>query len=864
MKKIKIIFPFFLIILLLVVSSCSSPDTEETKKVISISFDTGNVEENVSIDAFKISDVSMIIAYDNNTVETKPLTLDMLSETEKAKLQTEGFHTITVSYQGCSNSFSVTLKSDTYTVTFVTFDNLEIKKTFKKGEEVTSPELEEVTGYSFISWDKELSSIDKDETVKAIYMINTYTVKFVDEENKLLKEEVVEYNESATAPSAPLKEGYTFVSWDKDYTNVEEDITVKAIYEKSEYTVRFVDEENNLLKEEVVEYNESATAPNAPLKEGYTFISWDKDYKNVKSDLRIKPVYQKNDQELKGIKVVPTHVNIDPMKDSGNAGVYLVRKGINPNLTSAGGTTEGSSLAYWSKLAINYNSNGYYEIVSIMAVGNSDYQEEYTNADFKIVFYSSCASEAMAEAFEKAYVGQKIVFTNIDLETGELKSGAEILFVEETIEATEVSIAYITLKGTVDGKITLAYVLTPANSNTEVIWESSDETIATVTDGIVSLLKEGTVRIRAIAGTASDEVEITVAKRVESNYKSLDGNIASGYVYTNYDKVDDLLFDTLDIIYCAFLLVDPDGTFFSGASKSTNEKYLNRMTTYILPKAKEKGCYSVFSIGGGGQSDSFSDIAASALLRKVFINNIIEVINTYGFDGVDIDWEVPKAAEKANFTLLMKELYAAVKANNPNHLVTAAIGGGKWQPPCYDLVNSQQYMDYINMMTYGMVNEAGRSHCALHKSTTFADITNKIGKTLGSCSIEESVVIYNSYGIPNNKIIIGLSFYGMKQKRTYDSTSSTWSAWVADGTSSYTALKNLIGNGYTEHYDTYVGAPYIINDAKTSVIFYDNPRSIKEKCEYVIAEGLAGVMYWQNGQDTTGDLLTAIKESFNK
>ena len=89
------------------------------------------------------------------------------------------------------------------------------------------------------------------------------------------------------------------------------------------------------------------------------------------------------------------------------------------------------------------------------------------------------------------------------------------------------------------------------------------------------------------------------------------------------------------------------------------------------------------------------------------------MINLYGFDGVDIDWETPLSEEATSFTNMMRVIYEKVKANNPNHLVTAAIAGGMWQPPRYDLVNSHQYLDYINMMTYGMVSNNGYYQNAL-------------------------------------------------------------------------------------------------------------------------------------------------------
>ena len=47
----------------------------------------------------------------------------------------------------------------------------------------------------------------------------TYTVTFVDWNGTVLKTETVEEGASAIAPSNPTRDGYTFVGWNKGFTN---------------------------------------------------------------------------------------------------------------------------------------------------------------------------------------------------------------------------------------------------------------------------------------------------------------------------------------------------------------------------------------------------------------------------------------------------------------------------------------------------------------------------------------------------------------------------------------------------------------------------------------------------------------------
>ena len=53
-----------------------------------------------------------------------------------------------------------------------------------------------------------------------------YTVQFVDFDGTVLKNEEVVKGSSATAPSDPYRDGYSFAGWDKIYTNVTSDLVV--------------------------------------------------------------------------------------------------------------------------------------------------------------------------------------------------------------------------------------------------------------------------------------------------------------------------------------------------------------------------------------------------------------------------------------------------------------------------------------------------------------------------------------------------------------------------------------------------------------------------------------------------------------
>ena len=350
-----------------------------------------------------------------------------------------------------------------------------------------------------------------------------------------------------------------------------------------------------------------------------------------------------------------------------------------------------------------------------------------------------------------------------------------------------------------------------------------------------------------------------------SHYKDLNSGIAAGYLYRNYGLLTDEFFDTMDIIYCSFIEVDVDGDFVGTDGNgnqilNANKNTMAKIDYYVKPMAKEKGIYIVPSLGGGGSaaSNSYKKICVDATLRKKFAENIVKLINENGYDGIDIDWETPGTTYSTYFTLMMEEIYNAVKANNPNHLITAAIGGGKWQPPYYDLRNSAKYLDYINVMCYGMTSNTGYYQNALYPHTSFNDPVNKVGKTLSSCSISESLTIYNNLGVNGSKLIFGTAFYGIKQTNNNGS-------WVSGGSVFFDSILNLIASGnYDYYFDETSKVPYLLSKDKKTFISYDDERSIIEKCHYVLNNNLAGIMFWENGCDTSNTLIHAINIGFNK
>ena len=206
---------------------------------------------------------------------------------------TEADGTYSIAAVDADTTIEIFFKIKSYTVTFVDYDGTELKKeTVEHGAQAKAPADPTREHYVFTGWDTSFSDITTNVTIRATYKPAEYTVRFLGWDGSVLKTETVTYNANATAPETPEREGYNFSHWSHSFTNVSSNLDVTAVYEKKEYTVTFVDSDDSVLSTQTVKHGEAATAPEAPTKEGYTFVGWDNtNYGNVTQAMTIKAMY---------------------------------------------------------------------------------------------------------------------------------------------------------------------------------------------------------------------------------------------------------------------------------------------------------------------------------------------------------------------------------------------------------------------------------------------------------------------------------------------------------------------------------------------------------------------------------------------
>ena len=257
-----------------------------------------------------------------------------------------------------------------------------------------------------------------------------------------------------------------------------------------------------------------------------------------------------------------------------------------------------------------------------------------------------------------------------------------------------------------------------------------------------------------------------------------------------------------------------------GDFESLDIKKESRLTQIVALKKQKPGLKVLLSVGGW-EAGNFSEMAASETHRKNFCKNCLNAVNKFGLDGIDIDWEYPTSSmagissspeDTKNFTLLMKDLRETL--GKDKLLTMASASNAKY----VIFKEAVPYMDFVNVMTYDM-GDPPKHNSALYRSS----------KASENC--DESVAAHFTAGVPYEKIVLGIPFYGHGDGKAFDD---------------YVDYKDIVidANKYKVMWDNTAMVPYVVNSVGDMVLTFDNERSVGLKADYVAQKNLAGAMYW--------------------
>ncbi len=273
--------------------------------------------------------------------------------------------------------------------------------------------------------------------------------------------------------------------------------------------------------------------------------------------------------------------------------------------------------------------------------------------------------------------------------------------------------------------------------------------------------------------------------------------------------------------------------------ESLDIKSASRLAQIAALKKSYPNLKIALSVGGWG-AGNFSEMAADENHRQKFCQNCLAAVKKYNLDGIDLDWEYPTSSsagisssskDKENFTLLVKDLRATLGSDR---LVTmASSSSAKY----VDFKSCVDYMDFVNLMTYDM-GDPPYHNAGLYKSS------------MTRLSCDASVTLHLNAGVPLEKIVLGMPFYGRDDNKAFT---------ASDPDDNFIYFKDIDKGNYTERWDDNAKVPYLTDASGTMVLSYDNETSIGLKADYIKQKGLKGAMYWAiEGDDADWTLSKAI------
>ena len=282
---------------------------------------------------------------------------------------------------------------------------------------------------------------------------------------------------------------------------------------------------------------------------------------------------------------------------------------------------------------------------------------------------------------------------------------------------------------------------------------------------------------------------------------------------------------------------------------------------------------------------------ASSCIDLFVKGNIAAGVRAPGlFDGFNIDWEFPTAADKQNFTDLLKEFRAQLdalsKTTGKQYLLTFDSPADPRKFVNIDLKSAAKQVEFLTIDGYDLAAPDDKQT----NEASFLYASSVKPSPGGAPAIDTTVKAYLKAGVPAAKYTMGLPLYAVGwtgvpnlNHGLHQSAAGPARVLLADGSGfcpnpnkaapspgcdtlltpgflTYATIESLIGtNGFTAWYDSAQIGATLFNPIGGTFYTYDSPASVAAKTAYIGANKLGGAYVWAlNDDDPTGSLTKAI------
>ena len=229
-------------------------------------------------------------------------------------------------------------------------------------------------------------------------------------------------------------------------------------------------------------------------------------------------------------------------------------------------------------------------------------------------------------------------------------------------------------------------------------------------------------------------------------------------------------------------------------------------------------------ISNNSMQETTSEIMEDYKMRQKLINHILEYVDAYDLDGINIDFENMKEEYKDLFSRFIIELTPRMREKGKvvSIDVTEPDGSPEWSL-CFDRNTLGKVVDYMMFMAYDQTSQ----------------YSEKPGTTAGYNWVDININKFiNREEVPKEKLILAIPFY-----------TRLWEEKNGEVTSNVVSMKNtdsVIPKDAKKEWDDTLKQNYVEyeKDGATYKIWIEDEESIKEKLNLAKKYNLQGVSFW--------------------
>ncbi|KAJ3074158.1 hypothetical protein HDU98_012007 [Podochytrium sp. JEL0797] len=320
----------------------------------------------------------------------------------------------------------------------------------------------------------------------------------------------------------------------------------------------------------------------------------------------------------------------------------------------------------------------------------------------------------------------------------------------------------------------------------------------------------------------------TSSSIVYANQISKRKTIAYFRDYSPLNTLQKANLSNMDVLIYAYIDMSSNGNCSFGTAK------LNNLHFFLTQRAIYPNLRVVLSVGAN--ATTFSAATSTSSSRAAFAQTCVGLANQVNADGLEIDWEYPTSGDASNLVATVQLLRTALGSTKTLSFVISDRVSNILPAALPSLAS---FLDWYSVSSYGY--------------NTFG-LQDTLSPTTDLDNVVRSILLA---GIQPSQIVAGIALYGFTCKlptngdktRLVGCLAESDNAVLANGVNGTSAFNNFT----FAHYD------FLLND---NVLVYNTPQSAQLKAQYVIDNGLHGIMMWELSQDSTFGIYDTIASVF--